>query len=92
MLQAEVCRVLCQRVYLLAAYWVGDGLVLVVGGSVVVGHTDNLLRTETAQTTLSHPVEGLWRRYFMTVETVNVQLCGAIGHVLYHVGIPDFVE
>ena len=69
---AKLLGVTRQRLYLLTADGVGDGLVLVVRRRVVVGHTIDVVGTEAAQSTLSHPFESLRRRHLVTVEAVDV--------------------
>ena len=70
--QSEILGVAFKRVDLRARHGIGNLLVLVVGWGVVVGHTDNLLRTQTFDAALSQAGECLWACHFMTVESVDI--------------------
>ena len=84
--------VLLKRVDLGARYGILDGFVLIVRGSVVVGHAKNLVGAEDAQLATAKSGEGLGARHFMTVKAVDIELRRAVGHGLDDVGVPDFVE
>ena len=57
--QSEVLGVLCQCGHLLGADRVFNGFVLVVCWCVVVGHTEDMVGTETFQSSGSHALESL---------------------------------
>ena len=80
-----------QCVHLLAANGVVDYLLL-VAGRVVVGHGIYLCRAEHFQTFAAQGIKSLRGGHLMTVEPVDVQLCGAVGYVVYHVLVPYFVK
>ena len=88
---AELLTVLPERLHLLAAYGVVDALLLVAGG-VVVGHGHDALGAEGLDTLVAQGVEGLRRGHLVSVEAVDVELSGAVLHVLHDVGVPDFIE
>ena len=90
--QSELAGITLQRVHLLLRHGVGDGFVLVVSGRVVVGHAVNLSRTEALQTARTQTVESLRRCHLVTIEPVNIKLCGTVGHNLHHVLVPYLVE
>ena len=96
------CTVAAQGVYLgyragtHAALEGGSGIIAVwcgeLAGSVVVGHGKGLLRPEYVDAFLAQGVEGLWRCHLMEVETVDVELGGAVIDALDDMGIPYLVE
>ena len=92
MRQSELGGILGQCVDLFLGYRVLDGLVLIVRRGVMVRHTEYLLGTETLQTTGAQAVEGLGRSHFMTVESVDIQLCGTVVHLLDDMPVPDLIE
>ena len=67
-------------------------LVLVVGRGVMVGHTEDIARTQAFESAFAHPRESLRRRHFMTEKPVDVKLLGTIIYVLHHVAVPNFVK
>ena len=90
--QSEVGGIPGKGVHLFLRYGVFDGFVLVVCGGVMVGHTENLLGSETFQPTFSHAVESLWRGHLMTVEAVDIKLGGTVFNLLHHVLVPYLVK
>ena len=92
MRQSEVFGILRQRADLLGRNGVFDGFILIVCRCVVVGHTENLVRTKTLQPTSSHTVKRLRRSHLMTIEAVYIKLGGTIVYDLYDVLVPYFVE
>ena len=59
---------------------------------VVVGHAEYLLRTETTKAAGTQTLESLRTGHLVAVEAVNVKLCRAVLHLLYHVGVPYFIK
>ena len=90
--ETEVGGILCQCIHLLLGYRVLDGFVLIVGGSVMVGHTVDMVGTEALESSLPHTCECLWRRHLVTIEAVDVKLCGTVFNLLYDVLVPDLVK
>ena len=90
--QSEVLGILGQRVNLLGRDGVCDGLVLVVGGCVVVGHAEDVVGTETFQSTGSHAVESLGRCHLVTVEAVDIQLGRTVVDNLYDMLVPNLIK
>jgi hypothetical protein len=58
----------------------------------MVGHADNLRRSEALQSTFSEALESLWRSNFMTIKAVYIELRRSIIHYLHYVFIPNFIE
>ena len=92
MLQAEVLRILGQRIHLRLRHGVLDGFVLIVRWRVVVGHANNLLRTETLKFPCTHTLKGLRRRHFVAIQAVDVQLRRPVVNHLHHMLVPYLVE
>ena len=90
--QAEVLSVLSQSIYLSARHGVFYRFVLVVRRRIMVGHAIDVVGAETPQPAPPHALEGLRTGDLVAVEAVDVELCGAVLHLLHHVGVPDFVE
>ena len=90
--QSEVCRVLRQRVHLRLRYRILDGLVLIVRRRVMIGHAVDLLRTEALQPSGPHAFERLWRGHLVTVQTVDIELCRSVLHLLHHVPVPNLIK
>ena len=90
--QSKLAGVLFQCVNLCFRYRILDGFVLIVSWCVVVGHADNLLRTETLQAPCPHTLEGLRRRHLVAIQAVYIQLCRPVLHLLHHVCVPYFVK
>ena len=90
--ESEFASVAGQSLYLVARYGVGDGLVLVECGYVVVGRTGGLCRAEYTQFPLSQFVEGLRAGNFVAVVPVDVQLIGTTFYRSDHMGVPYLVE
>ena len=84
--------ILRQCVNLLLGYRVLDGFVLIVGRSVMVGHTVDMVGTEALESSLPHTSECLWRRHLVAIETVDVKLCGTVFYLLNDVLVPDFIK
>ena len=90
--QFELPGIALERVDLFFRHGVVDGLVLVVCGRVVVGHTIDCLWPQTFQSTIPQSVESLWRSHLMAIEAVDVKLGRPIIDDLHHVPVPDFIE
>ena len=90
--QPKLSRIALEGLHLSPRYRVGYRLVLVVGGDVVVGHAVDLSGTEALQSPSAEAVESLRRGDLVTVESVDVQLGGAVGNLLYHVAVPNLVK
>ena len=90
--ETELFGVLCQRLHLSATNGVLNGLILIVGGGVVVGHAIDLLGTEAFDAAVAHTLECLRRRYLVGIETIDVELGWSIGYNLHHVGVPYLVK
>jgi hypothetical protein len=58
----------------------------------MVGHGHHMVGAEYADVLVSECVERLWCSHLMTVEAVDVKLSGTILHLLYYMGVPDFIE
>ena len=65
---------------------------LLVAWSVMVGHGHHMIGAEHADILVSECVERLRCGHLMTVEAVDIKLCGTILHLLYYVGVPDLIE
>ena len=90
--QAKILGILCQRIYLCTRNRVFNRLVLIMRRRVMIGHAKYLLRTETTKAAGTQTFESLRTGYLVAIEAVNVKLCRAILHLLYHVGIPYFIK
>ena len=77
--------------YLFATYRVINALLL-VAWSVMVGHCHHMVGAEYADVLISQCVERLRCSHLMTLEAVDVKLCGTIRNALHNVRVPDFVE
>ena len=88
---AKLGTVLGQGLHLLTSYRVIDALLL-VAGSIMVGHCHHLLGTEHADVLVPQCIKCLRCRHLMAVQSVYIQLCGTVLYLLYYVGVPDFVE
>ena len=77
--------------HLLAAYGVVDTLLL-VARSVMVGHSHHMIGAEHADVLVSQCIERLRCGHLVTVEAVDIKLCGTVLHLLYYVGVPDLIE
>ena len=58
----------------------------------MIRHAEYLLWSEALKSSFPHASESLWRCNLMTVEPVDVKLCGTVVNNLNDVLIPDFVE
>ena len=90
--QGKVARILGKGVDLLLRHGVGNGLVLVVRGRVMVGHAENLPWTEALQSPRPHAGKGLGRSHLVAVQAVDIELRRTVVNLLNHVSVPDFVE
>ena len=72
MCQPEVCRILCQRIDLCTGHRIFNRFVLVVGGRVVVRHTDDMVGPETFESSFPHALESLRAGYFVAIESVYI--------------------
>ena len=90
--QSELSCILSQRIHLFLRYRILYRLVLIVCGCVMVGHAEHLLGTETFQSTLPQTVERLRGGHFMTVQTVDIQLCRTVVNYLYDVLVPYLIK
>ena len=77
---------------LFSAYRIRNRLVLVVGLNIMVGHEEVLLRAEDFQSALAQTVESLRRSDLMSIETVDVQLCGTVFDNLHNVTVPNLIK
>ena len=59
---------------------------------IMVWHTKDLLWTEALQSALAQSVESLRRCDLMTVQSVDIELCGTILYNLYDVLVPNLVK
>ena len=92
MVQAKIFSIFRQCINLLLRNWVFYWLILIMGRCVMIWHTENLCRTETFQSSLSHSSKSLRTCYLVAIQTINVKLRRAIFHLLHHMGIPYFVK
>ena len=92
MRQPEVLAISSQQIDLLLGDRVDNGLVLVVGGRVMVGHAEDLLGSETLQPALPHAGERLRRRHLMAIEAVDIELGRSVVHNLHHMLVPNLVK
>ena len=88
---AKLGAVGSEGLHLLATYGVVDAFLLVTR-SVMVGHCHHMIGAEYADVLVSECVERLRCGHLMTVEAVDIKLCGAIFHLLYYVGVPNLIE
>ena len=88
---AKLGAVGSECLHLLAAYRVVDTLLL-IARCVMVGHGHHMIGAEHADVLVSQCIERLRCGHLVTVEAVDVKLCGTILHLLYYVGVPDLVE
>ena len=58
----------------------------------MVGHTVDMVGTETLESSLPHACECLWRRHLMAIEAVDVKLCGTVFYLLNDVLVPNLVK
>ena len=92
MSQTEIGSVLCQRVDLILRDRIFDRFILIVCRGVMIRHTIDTFRAKRFQTTFPHAGKSLRTGHFMTVQPVDVKLCGSLFDHRHHVGIPNFVE
>ena len=90
-LYAKLLTILCQSLHLFASNRVMDSILL-VAGCVMVGHSHHPLWAEYLEPLVSECVKCLRTGYLMGIESVYIELCGAVGHVLHHMCIPYLVE
>ena len=90
--QSEIGSILSQHIHLMLRYGVLDGLILIMCRGVMIRHADNLLRTEAFQSSCTHALEGLGRGDLVTIEPVDIQLCGTVRYLLDHMLVPYLVK
>ena len=89
---AEFSGIACESFHLIARHRVGNRLVLMECGNVVVGRTESFARSEHFDSTLAQPIESLRACHLVAVVAVDVELRRSVGHAIYHVGVPYFIK
>ena len=92
MRQSEIGCILRQHIYLIPGNRILNRFILIVCRRIMIRHTENLPRTETLQTSGPHAFKGLWRCHLMTIESVDIQLRGAVGYLLDYMPVPYFIK
>ena len=90
--ESKLCAVLVERIDLLTTYRIRNGLVLIVGLDIMIRHEEVLLRAEDFQSALAQTVESLRRSDLMSIETVDVKLCGTVFDNLHNVTVPNLIK
>ena len=89
---AKLGGVAGKGVDLVARHRVGDGLVLVDGGDIMVGRADGALGTHHSDAAAAQSLKGLGTGDFVAVVAVDIELVGSVGDAVDNVGIPYFIE
>ncbi len=97
MTQSEQCKPeligIAQKSFnLLARNWIGNGLILMHSGHIVIGRAYRTLGSEHLQSTTAKSVKCLRCRHFMTVVPVDIKLCRATFNDIYRMGVPNLVK
>ena len=92
MSQTKFGCILCQRIDLILRNRIFDRFILIVCRRVMIRHTIDTFRTKRLQTTSTHTGKSLWTSHFMTVQPIDVKLCGPLFDHRHYVGIPNLVK
>ena len=91
MLYAKLGAVACEGVHLAASNRVGNHFLL-VGGRVVVGHSNLIFGAKNFQAFVAKRVECLWRSHLVQIKAVDVELSRSVFNLLNNVLVPYFVK
>jgi hypothetical protein len=90
--KTKLVSITCKCLYLMTRHRFLDGFILILCGDIVVGHAVDSVGAKAFDATASEVIKSLWRCYFMTVESVNIELRGTIFDFVHNVRVPYFIK